>query len=568
MINNIYDNGVKHRMLQKKVLVVEDNMINREMLCEILFSTYEVLEAENGQEALDVLEEYGEEISLILLDIVMPVMDGYTFLSHMKANADYSSIPVIVATQSDREADEVAALAHGATDFVSKPYKPQIILHRVASIIHLRETSAMMHRVQYDRLTGLYSKEFFYHSANNILKQHPNQEYDMVCSDIENFKLINDVFGMPAGDQLLCRVADVYREIVGEQGISCHLNADQFVCLIERDHWVYTDALFKKVDDQIRSMTNMKNVTMKWGIYHIKDRTLIAEQMFDRAFMAARSIWGQYGKHFVIYNDDMHNKLVREQAITGVMETALEEEQFEVYLQPQYNIKTNTLSGAEALVRWNHPEWGFQSPGEFIPLFEKNGFITRLDQFVWKRACAVLREWDDKGYPPVNISVNVSRADIYNVNLPDILQDIIKEYKISPQRLHLELTESAYTENPSQIIENVARLRELGFLFEMDDFGSGYSSLNMLYNLPIDVLKLDMEFIRNETARAATPGILYFIIQMAHSMNLHVIAEGVETKEQLDRLASIDCDYVQGYYFAKPMPCKEFNEFLLKGIKK
>ncbi len=187
-------------MLQKKILVVEDNWINREMLCEILSSTYKVLEAENGQEALDVLEEYGEEISLILLDIVMPVMDGYTFLSHMKANSNYSSIPVIVATQSDREADEVAALSHGATDFVSKPYKPQIILHRVASIIHLRETSAMMHRVQYDRLTGLYSKEFFYHSANNILKQHPDQEYDMVCSDIENFKLINDVFGMPAGE--------------------------------------------------------------------------------------------------------------------------------------------------------------------------------------------------------------------------------------------------------------------------------------------------------------------------------------------------------------------------------
>lgn len=555
-------------LLQKKILVVEDNMLNREMLCDILSSTYEVLEAENGQEALEVLEEYGEEISLILLDIMMPIMDGYTFLSHMKENAAYSSVPVIVTTQSDTEADEVAALSHGATDFVSKPYKPQIILHRVASIIHLRETSAMMHRVQYDRLTGIYSKEFFYHSANDILSKNPDQEYDIICSDVENFKLINDVFGIPAGDSLLRTVAEIYRELVKGRGICGHLNADQFVCLLERPDWEYTEEIFVKANETIRFKTNMKNVTIKWGIFHVKDRSLLAEQMFDRALMAARSIWGQYGKLLAVFDDEMHNNLVREQMVTDEMEGALEEGQFTVYLQPQYDIKANRLSGAEALVRWIHPEWGFQSPGMFIPLFEKNGFITKLDQFVWKRACAILREWEDKGYPQIPISVNVSRADIYNVNLPDILTDIIGQYDIPPARLHLELTESAYTENPSQIIQNVSRLRELGFLFEMDDFGSGYSSLNMLNSLPIDVLKLDMEFIRNETAKPNTPGILYFVIQMAHSMNLHVIAEGVEIQEQLDRLRSIDCDFVQGYYYSKPLPSEEFTAFLAGLDKK
>ncbi len=554
-------------MLRKKILVVEDNMINREMLCEILDPMYEVLEAENGQEALEILGQYKEEISLILLDIIMPVMDGYTFLSHMKADPNYSPIPVIVTTQSDTEADEVAALSHGATDFVSKPYKPQIILHRVASIIHLRETAAVMHRVQYDRLTGLYSKEFFYHSANEILRKNPDREYDLICSDIENFKLVNDIYGMPAGDRLLCKVADVYKEFVGEAGICGHLNADQFVCLIERHHRDYTDEFFIRVNEQIRALTDMKNLVMNWGLYQVKDRSLLVEQMFDRALMAARSIWGQYGKHFVVFDDEMHNKLVREQAITDEMEQALEEEQFEVYLQPQYNIKKNCLSGAEALIRWIHPERGFQSPGEFIPLFEKNGFITKLDQFVWQRACAILHEWDQAGYPDIPISVNVSRADIYNVDLPDILMETTKRFHVPPQKLHLELTESAYTENPNQIIENVALLRKLGFLFEMDDFGSGYSSLNMLNNLPIDVLKLDMEFIRNETAKTATTGILYYVIQMAHSMDLHVVAEGVETKEQLERLASIDCDYVQGYYFARPMPYKEFCDFV-KNLKK
>ena len=195
---------------RKKILVVEDNPLNRGLLCQILASDYDVLEAENGQEALDILKQYKEGISLILLDIVMPVMDGYTFLSIMKADPAYSSIPVIVTTQNDGESDEVAALSHGASDFVAKPYRPQIILHRVASIINLRETAAMVNLIQYDRLTGVYSKEFFYQPVKDILLRNPDKQYDIICSDIENFKLINDVFGVPTGDRLLKGVAEMY----------------------------------------------------------------------------------------------------------------------------------------------------------------------------------------------------------------------------------------------------------------------------------------------------------------------------------------------------------------------
>ena len=187
---------------QKTILIVEDNPMNREMLRAILETEYQVLEAENGKDALDILRQYGEGVSLILLDIVMPVMDGYTFLSVFRAESAYSSIPVIVTTQNDGESDEVAALAHGATDFVAKPYKPKIILHRVANIIKLRETAAMVNLLQYDRLTGLYSKEFFYQRVKEQLLRNPNRKYDVICSDIESFKLINDVFGIPAGDRL------------------------------------------------------------------------------------------------------------------------------------------------------------------------------------------------------------------------------------------------------------------------------------------------------------------------------------------------------------------------------
>ena len=323
---------------QKKVLVVEDNEINRAMLSEILSSEYQVLEAENGAVALDVLKEYGEGISLILLDIIMPVMDGYTFLAHVKADQAYSSIPVIVTTQSDGESDEVAALSHGAADFVAKPYRPQIILHRVASIINLRETAAVINMIQYDRLTGLYSKEFFYQRVKEILLQHPDRKYDILCSDIENFKLINDIFGIPAGDRLLCGVADMYTRLVGDKGICGRFNADQFACLLEHTA-EYTDDMFIELGMEINSLSHAKNIVMKWGIYSIHDRGISVEQMCDRALLAANSIKGQYGKYCAAYDDQLRSRLLREQAITDGMEAALAEGQFEVYLQPKYRIK-------------------------------------------------------------------------------------------------------------------------------------------------------------------------------------------------------------------------------------
>ena len=546
---------------KRTILIVEDNEINRMMLSELLSSEYMVLEAENGQQALDVLERKKDEISVILLDITMPVMDGYTFLSIAKEDPSLASIPVIVTTQSDSEADEVAALSHGATDYVAKPYKPQIILHRVASIIHLRETAAMINQFQYDRLTGLYSKEFFYQRVRETLRQNSGQNYYLICSDIVNFKLINDVFGVAAGDRLLCGIADMYRRYVGEGGICGHLDADRFACLLEFDD-VFTEQMFISANEEINRLQNAKNVAVKWGIYSVGNQNVTVEQMCDRALLAARSIKEQYGVYYAAYDDKLRDELLRQQAIIDSMETALKEGQFLVYLQPKYRIWDETLAGAEALVRWKHPEWGFQSPAEFIPLFEKNGFITKLDQFVWDKTCFYLRKWDEEGYPPIPVSVNVSRADIYHADIADIMMRTVTKYGLTPSRLHLEITESAYTEDPGQIIETVRHLRELGFVIEMDDFGSGYSSLNMLNQMPIDILKLDMQFVQSETAKPMDQGILQLIMELARRMHLSVVAEGVETKTQLDRLSETGCEYVQGYYFARPMPEGEFETLM------
>ena len=545
--------------MQKQILVVEDNALNRAILCGILSDSYRVLEAGNGQEALDVLREHADDIAVILLDVMMPVMDGFTFLDRIKADDRLSLIPVIIMTQSDSEADEVTALAHGATDFVPKPYRPQVILHRVASIIKLRETAAMVNLFQYDRLTGLFSREFFYEKVRERLREDPEGEYSIVCSNIVNFKLYNDSFGVAEGDRLLRETADAMRRAVEPSGICGRFGADRFICLQESGKEARDRAAF---DADQMEFGKGRNVVMKWGVYEITDRSVPVEQMCDRANLAVDSIKNQYNCHFAVYDDVLRGKLLREQAITEAMETALNEGQFVVYYQPKYSLNNDCLAGAEALVRWVHPELGFLSPGEFIPLFEKNGFITRLDRYVWENVCATLRLWREKGYPQLSVSVNVSRADVYHTDLADTLLEIIRKYGVEPAQLHLELTESAYTENPAQILSTVEHLRELGFIIEMDDFGSGYSSLNMLNQMKLDILKLDMKFIRSETSKPMEQGILRFIVGLARWLNLSVVAEGVETREQLERLREIGCDYVQGYFFARPMPAGEFEKLL------
>ena len=543
--------------MQKQVLIVEDNALNSEILYEILSTQYRVLQAKNGQEALDLLQTYGDDVSLILLDVMMPVMDGYTFLDRIRNDQILSRIPVIVTTQSDSEEDELIALSHGATDYVPKPYRPRVILHRVASLIKLCETSAMVDQFMYDSLTGLYSREYFFTKVRDILNEHPETEYSIICSNIENFKLFNDTYGNNEGDRLLREGAEITRRMLGDDGFAGRYAADRFLCLTTRGKEMLDRESFGHHGIEVSPL--MRSIFMRWGIYAITDRSVPIEQMCDRAMLAANSIKGQYNRYFATYDDELRGKLLREQAITRSMESALAEGQFTVYLQPKYSLTCECLAGAEALVRWNHPTLGFITPGEFIPLFERNGFIARLDQYVWEQVCALLRSWQDRGLPPLPVSVNISRADVLRMDLVKALREMIATYGIDPSCLHLEITESAYAESSGPIISAVDELRALGLVVEMDDFGSGYSSLNTLSCMRLDVLKLDMRFIQSEIAKPAGQSLLGDIVTMAHRLSLSVVAEGIETREQVLRLQAIGCDYAQGYYFSRPLPVDEFE---------
>ena len=276
--------------------------------------------------------------------------------------------------------------------------------------------------------------------------------------------------------------------------------------------------------------------------------------MCDRAGLALNQIKNHYGKNVAFYTDSLRTDLIREQQILDSMETALKEHQFQVYYQPKYDIHSDSIAGAEALVRWIHPEYGFMSPADFIPLFERKGFITKLDYYVWREACETLCKWKEEGRKVVPISVNISRVDFSVPDLAEWIISLVDRHEIDRKLLHLEITESVYAEDPKYIVETIEKLRANGFVIEMDDFGSGYSSLNALSELPVDILKLDMKFIQSSTENRKN--ILGFVISLSKWLNLPMIAEGVETREQLDKLKNFGCDYVQGYIIMQS-PCLE-----------
>lgn len=549
------------------ILVVEENATNRKILCKILGDEYEVLEAENESQAFELLEEKQKDISLLLVDIVTSVASGREFLIKYKSVPEVSTIPVVVIAQNYSEIDVVEALSNGATDFFTKPYKPKIIKYDVASIISMRETMAFANNIENDKLTGLYTKETFHTRTRDLFQNNPNKKFDIVCMDIENFKLVNDMYGEVEGDGLLCFVAECFNRIIRSQGgYTGRLGGDIFVGVLPWTNWSYPNELVKVVNEELSSYPISMKVVVKFGIYQSEGMSLTVRAMCDRAKLAVKSIKGKYDVLYAFYNEEIGSILQEEQQITAEMIRALEKKQFQIYFQPKYNLHNDKIAGAEALVRWMHPEKGIMSPAKFIPLFERNGFITDLDRYVWDNTCKKIREWRDKGYKTVPISVNVSRTDIYNPAVPDILMQTVLKHGLKPEELHLEITETSYTENPKQIIYAVEQLKRLGFIIEMDDFGSGYSSLNMLNELPIDILKLDMKFIQNDTSEKNCKNILSFIISLAKWLDLLVVAEGVETYEQVQRLRNMDCTYVQGYYYAKPMPSEEFENLLQNAL--
>lgn len=416
-----------------------------------------------------------------------------------------------------------------------------------------------------DELTGLLNRKTFSHELGEMIKSRTDEEIKdciVVYLDVLRFKVINDVFGSGKGDELLIHIAGVISGAVKGSGFGCRIGSDRFLlltkCPDEQMESFITD-IFEKIAEFELSF----EITCNAGIYKITDRSVSAESAIDRAIMAQKSIKGSYTRQYACYTEELRKELITEQEISGLMRTALAEEQFVVYYQPQYNHTTGMLVGAEALVRWLHPERGLVSPGIFIPIFEKNGFITKLDMYVFEKACIFLRKCMDNNIHMVPVSINLTRYDIFSPDFIDSLENIRRKFDVPSKYIRIEITESAALGNSEFINDAVHKLHSFGYIVEMDDFGSGYSSLNILKDIDFDIIKLDMKFLEKEHGESNRGGtILSSVVRMVNWLGLPVIAEGVETVKQADFLGSIGCDYIQGYLYSKPLPEEQYEKLI------
>ena len=553
-------------MERRRILVVEDEFVNQKILKSLIGEAYEVVSAYTGAEAMELVRTQHETLSLILLDLNLPDIRGLELLRRLRDDAVFSRLPVIVMT-ADREA-EVESLTLGAIDFIPKPYPQQkVILARVRRTIELSEDRDILRWTERDHLTGLYNKEFFYRYAAQLDAYHKDAPADAILLNINHFRTLNDRYGKSYGDEVLKRVAESMLEIVKDTGgIVCRSEADTF--LIYCPHCGDYDAMLAKAGVSMPGGGGSGGrVRMRMGVYANVDKTLDVERRFDRAKMAADTVKSNYANAIGLFDNTLRETELRSEQLIEDFPAALRERQFLVFFQPKFDVHRDEpmLSSAEALVRWRHPKLGMISPGVFIPLFENNGLIQALDQYVWADAAAHIRAWKERLGVALPVSVNVSRVDLLDPSLVDKLQRIVSDNGLSYGELLLEITESAYTADAEQIIQKVHQLRRLGFRIEMDDFGSGYSSLSMLSSLPIDALKLDMQFIRNAFRQHKDTRLLEAMIRLAESFEVPTIAEGVETEEQLLALKAMGCDIVQGYYFSRPLPAGEFEAFLIEN---
>lgn len=553
--------------MENVVLVVDDEEVNRKLLTKILESEYSIECATNGVDALKMVQKKPEKYAAVILDIVMPNMDGFSFLEEYEKNEKLQNIPVIVSTGDEDQENETRSLELGAWDFIRKPYNQKVIHFRVRNAIE-RSQMEIVRRLQYveafDSLTGLYRREHFQKVTREMLDAYPDEKYAMIRLDIAKFNLVNSFYGIERGDEFLCEVADRIRNYVkGKQHVTYgRMRADVFAICMSYQKEQELSELSQTFRSEIREIIPEFDMIPVFGFYLIQDTKMQVNDMYDNAKLATKICKGNYIQNYAFYRDEMSRDIMQEQKIVNMTRPALEQEKFVLYLQPKYDIQEDRYAGAEVLVRWKDSAEKMISPGEFIPIFERNGFIMKLDYYVWEHACKLLRSWLDKGYKPMPISVNVSRVSVYNPKLVDVITDLVASYDIPPELFQLELTESAYTSNPYMIREAMKNLQRRGFTILMDDFGSGYSSLNVLKDIAVDVLKIDMKFMSDTEIPGRGENILASVVRMAKLLEMPVIAEGVEKEHQVKFLKEIGCEYVQGFYYAKPMPSEQYEQLV------
>lgn len=543
---------------KRKILIVEDNEMNLKMLDALLADKYEVLTAKNGRIGLNILEEKYKELSLVLLDVHMPVLNGFEFLKRVREDALLSSVPIMVITANGGIDVELNCLDLGAADFITKPYHSDIIIRRIRNVIRLKESSLTLEAVERDELTGLYTEQAFSHYVKQIMSFKPNKKMQLIVAKVKDFKLVNSIYGAEKADEFLRYLASAYSKRLKDGLIARKANTS-FVCLLygdkELDHRKMADTI-----NEISENAPIKGVKVKYGIYEDIDKNLPISTCYDYVSLAIETIMESYDHDIAFYTEEIAKKRIHEQMIENCFEEALNDEEFLVYYQPKIDLSTEKVIGAEALVRWKKSDGTMVPPGEFIPVYEKNGQIEKLDEYVFRKVCQLQRREMDEWKKLINISVNLSRSSILHDGIAECYIKIAKDNKIPFSCVPLEITESAAIYG-KRIHSTTEQLVNAGFKLHMDDFGSGYSSMLCLNQIPFSALKIDKSLI-DHVCEEKGKTLVEQVIMLSKLLNMKVVAEGVETEEQIIELRKMNCDEIQGFYYAKPMSEKEFTEYV------
>ena len=690
-------------MDKKTLLAVDDAEINRKILSKLFSNEFEVLEACDGKEALDVISKHNGNIDIVVLDIIMPGYDGFYFLEKIK-ETEYSDIPVVISTTDNSPEAEDRLLDLGATDLIYKPFNPQNAVKKVKAIlarhesenqkikstassledrhtIMMRQTNTFsaeynfvtgktfidpeysnyVHRdfcnidifdpttmigliyrpdldavisfinvgdihetiqkyiniriltdnniyewfrlaltihiengiksrailtfnninsemeaikkleifSSIDRLTKIPNRNTFVEKTQATIEANPDIKFAIVRFDIESFKIINQLFGTSEGDSILKFIAVKLQEIIEpiKHGTYCRITSDLFAFSIPYESEELLNAIIDTLVAAVKMYPLNFDITLSFGIYIAENSEYSVRHMLDRAGVAQKATKNNYKSHVSYFDEALREQEEIEITIVSEMKRALENGEFKIYLQPKVDMRTGEIIGSEALVRWVHPEKGLISPRSFIPIFENNGFITELDYYIFATVSKQLDKWRSEGLPILPVSVNVSRADLYDPNLFTNIVKIVDTYNIPHELIEFELTESSFISDNHKLVELTYNLQKGGFHVLMDDFGSGYSSLNSLKDIKVDVLKIDINFLPTSTSDERAGKILTSVVSMANALDLKVVVEGVETREQADFLISIGAYEAQGYYFFKPMPVEEYEVALKKQLE-
>lgn len=413
----------------------------------------------------------------------------------------------------------------------------------------------------HDELTDAYNRNYFLELSNDVLESKPNIKYYIIAINFLEFRLINDVFGMEVGDNILKVTADILLDMLKEYDfLYGRMGSDKFA-ILANSSLILDDNLPEVIYKKIISDERLKpySININLGICEVENKEVA--KAYEKSLMSLHYIKNNFEQKIVYYDEKINTNFLRQHQILTSFDDALKNHEFEIYLQPQINSYDNSLIGSEALVRWTKSSMGMIYPNEFIPLLEKKNIIYKLDLYVWEEAIKFLSKHNED-YDKLSISINISPIDFYHLDVCNVLLDLLNKYDVLVSKLKVEITESAFILDKKMMLEKTNELKHHGFIVEMDDFGSGYSTFNMLKDIPIDILKLDLQFLRGNINDTKSNEIINSIVGMAHRLSIPVIAEGVETKEQLDMLAFMNCDLIQGYYYSKPLPLSEFEEFM------